>query len=260
MHDIAMPRFGKIQPSNPARVAFGLSVRQIKFLDSIIQLCENGNAEAANLLTRSMFETTLATQFVTRPSWQHRVGERFARKHNLTKRIFRPTSDQRADIYVCFLEHQRETHARKIRSQKGLVRIGDLIGKSFDANILTQLKNRVGSDWETIQRESGSYCGLSIKDMAKKCGFAAYHAAVYHLHSDNVHSVDLDSYVEINEQGDWNALWSSPAKKVDGSLHVACMVFGVHFAIVSKNLGLGGAVPMLLSSFATELAEIQPVD
>jgi uncharacterized protein DUF5677 len=171
-------------------VALALYVKASRQFRGIQLLCEAGLGTDAYALARNLFETTLAVCFVLQPRF---IPKRNGRR--LTRVKGKPLSSRfRARLYIANLAFEQERMLRHWRTTTGLRRVA---ARTTDASIRKRVIDAeavIGPDWTERLKQSHSYSGLSIKDLADSLNLRTSHATFYRSASWSTHATDAEAF------------------------------------------------------------------
>lgn len=235
---------------------------------SVIELCQRGEAEDAEILNRSLFELVLGTAFVLLPNVSvsasfavnKATGQRKRDKegnvrYRATKSKGRKTTqDFRARLVIAHSILRDEHHYQEAQATPGLKRYGRTVSAGMRP-IVAKVAKAIGSRWTYILRHKPwTYSGMSIKGTASLIGnqLAGWYVAVYGPQSGIVHGSNLYHYVRLDDSGALLIGESSEVSAVSKCLHAANGMFLVGLMLLQKHIGFGSAVETALCGFHRE--------
>ncbi len=249
-------------PSQAQIVLYGLGVRQIRFLNSVMQLGMNLQAEQATVLSRSIFETTLIVGFITKPGWCLKIKSSNYNKWFNTKRTkdiwLRPTYEERADLYAAHVVNQNKRRVSFCKDTHGLKHIGKAHEKLGNRRVEDASELRVSKVWRFVMKSSKSFCGMNTEGLAKSLGpdFRRWYAAFYGKQSEAVHSVDFDKFLDLSPNMTMTPLWHSGEMQTAAVMHTAMTMFLTFMLVIDKWHDIGIAMRTALSSHSDELLQL----
>ncbi len=151
-------------------LALGLYAKACKQLRGIIILAERGFGSEVTVLTRSLFETTLALNFIMNESVALKRGGK-----EFDPDPARPlTTDFRALLYCA---HAVFTQAKRYRQWGERPELRSRMGLRGSAEVIaaqtTAAKEAVGEKWWDALK--GGQAGLSVRDLADSLGVLSYY-------------------------------------------------------------------------------------
>jgi hypothetical protein len=230
-------------------LALGIFTKACKQFRSIMLLGEAGFGDEVTVLTRSIFETALALEFV--------IKEQVTLKRD--GKLFDPdqsrplTNDFRAMLYAAHAASTAERRLNMFNNDPTLTPyvgiVGDPTSIAADA---TAAQNEVGLVWWKQLKEG--YAGLKVKNLADSFGVVAYYAMVYGPQSEVAHAADAFGHFEVSDDQSHATLSLAPSPDGIGPrLHLATLVFLCCVASLHNRLQLGQAVESRIDDFANRL-------
>jgi hypothetical protein len=231
-------------------LALGLYTKACKqFRTTIIMVGETGFGGELTLLTRSLFETALALEFL--------MKERVVLKREGAEVDFDPsrplTTDFRAQLYgarVALMTEKRLKEWGERPELKGSMAIlGD---PGVIAAQAAAAKSAVGEAWWKALKKGPA--GLTVKDFADSLGVPAYYVMIYGDQSEVAHAGDAFRHFDVADDESHGLLDLSPSPDgIGGGLNLASLVFLGCLASVHNRLQFGQAVDSALDAFAARL-------
>jgi hypothetical protein len=249
-------------PTLSANLALILDVQALRLFRSIVQDCRRAEAFTASILTRTLFETVLAVLFllkkdvriIVEPVYQKNaphgtppIGYAAKPRSKNSKRTLRHrlSRELRATLYMAHNYFMLEgRHIKSLGRSPGMYHKARQLKKSVDPKVATEYESEVGPQWTHILRHSGSYCGLSIENLAAVLGepLTRWYDTVYHFQSCDVHALNSLQHLDIHDGTRLKALYVSPDQAVYQSLRAAVGMFFAHMQILHENLDFGADV------------------
>jgi Family of unknown function (DUF5677) len=230
-------------------LALGLYAKACKQFRSIIILAERGFRGEVTVLTRSLFETTLAMNFIMNESVAlKRDGKAFDPDPS------RPlTTDLRALLYGA---HAVFTEAKRSRQWSERPELKSSMGLRVDPKVIAAqtaaAKTAVGEKWWEALK--GGQAGLSVRNLADSLGVFSYYLMVYGDQSEVAHAGDGFMHFDLEDDGEHGSLDLSPSPvSIGGLLQLACLVFLGALTGIHNRLKFGDAVDKKLDAFAARL-------
>ncbi|OAI45808.1 hypothetical protein AYO44_12340 [Planctomycetaceae bacterium SCGC AG-212-F19] len=225
-------------------LALGLYAKACKQFRGIIILGERGFGGEVTVLTRALFETTLAINFI--------MNETVALKRD--GKAFDPepstplTTDFRALLYGA---HTAFVQAKRLKqwSERPELRWSmHLRGDQTEIAAQTaKAKCAVGEKWWDALK--GGQAGLSVRNLADSLGVFSYYLVIYGDQSEVAHAGDGFMHFELDDDGGSLDLSPSPAS-IGGLLRLAGLVFLGCLTGIHNRLNFGPEVESALNAFA----------
>jgi hypothetical protein len=230
-------------------LALGLYAKACKQFRGIIILGERGFGGEATVLTRSLFETTLALNFIMKESIALKRGGK-----DFDPDTSRPlTTDFRALLYCAYAAFME---AKRYRQWSERPELNSVMGLRGDPKVIAAqtaaAKAAVGENWWDAFKVGQA--GLKIRDLADSLGVLSYYLTIYGDQSEVAHAGDGYMHFDVEDDGAHGSLDLSPSPAgIGGLLRLACLVFlgcptGIH-----NRLKFGDAVDKTLDAFAAQL-------
>jgi len=176
-------------------VALGLYTKACKQARSILTLCEGGLGEDAHALTRALFETTLALNFILRPRVTIRRGG-----IRLPPVSGKPlTTGFRADLYLARFVVERNLMVQDLARTPGWKRTANKIDRASLASEAAKTAQSIGPEWTKRLKQSRTYSGVSLRDTAFSLGYGQAWVVLYRTGSWSTHANDIEQYVTLRE-------------------------------------------------------------
>jgi hypothetical protein len=171
-----------------ADVGLALYVKACRQFRGIQLLCEGGLGSDAWALARNLFEATLAVCFVLEPRFTPKKdGKRVPKVKG------KPLSSRfRARLYIANLAFEKERMLGQWLKTRGLRRTAKRASRLAIEERVRQAEAVIGADWTRRLKQTRSYSGLSIKDLAESLKLTTSYATFYRSASWPTHSTDAD--------------------------------------------------------------------
>jgi hypothetical protein len=264
--------------ANVIDLSMALNVQACRLYRSLVELAQRGDAYSANILSRALFETLLATGFILKPSLNiyptHEIDKGKVRMDGADKRCVvttkkteklasMPSRDKRALMYVSFSHFNSTRLANKLSKVRGLKRAGHRVTKAWTVSdpreqleFHRKLRKQLGDEWYMVIKHARYYSGMNVANLAKLLGFEHWYISVYHVQSNMVHGSDGAQHI------DFDGTTSSPkylsslseissAVSSASSLFLACLVY------MHKYIGFGSNNETALHGLNEELNSIR---
>ncbi len=252
-------------PRKTIHLAMTMNVQMLRLFRSAVEMCSRGESLSANILTRSLYETVLALDFILRnevavfigPVMHKECGSKMGKQKELdglpmfqVKPLSTKSSDtrvilsrdQRTKFYIAHDFLGRKRHTRSLASIPEMKAISDEQIAQEVPGLDELVRSNVGDKWYTILKESKSWSGLSIRDLTTVLGsvFETWHAIVYPVQSRMSHSGDalqlIGGFLD-NDDIYWKMF--STNEEVSGVLLVATALFIGGLRVVQDCIDLG---------------------
>jgi hypothetical protein len=227
-------------------LALGLYAKACKQFRGIIILGERGFGGEVTVLTRSLFETTLALNFIMNESVTlRREGKEF--DPDPTRSL---TTDFRALLYGA---HAAFMESKRYRQWSERPELSSSIGvrgdpKAIDAQTAAA-KQVVGEKWWDALK--GGQAGLSVRNLAESLGVLSYYLVIYGDQSEATHAGDGFMHFDVEDDRMHGSLDLSPSPAgIGGLLRLASLVFLSCLTGIHNRLQFGDQVDSALDAFA----------
>jgi len=201
-------------------------------------LARAGLGADAIALTRCLFETTLALAFVLRRRLRLRRGR--------DRRPLPPVpgwplnSRLRARLYLANIAFENDRVFREFQDIRGLRRFRRRAAAA--RSVVQQVRDgeaAIGPEWTRRLRDSRSFSGVSIKDLALSLRLAAAYATLYRYGSWSVHAIDLTHFITLPDPGRPPLIQLAPHEgDVASAVSVANNLLLVCVRFVNERFGL----------------------
>jgi hypothetical protein len=230
-------------------LALGFYSKACKQFRSIIMLGEAGFSSEMTVLTRSLFETALALEFLMRENVELK-----RRGKEVEIDSSRPlTTDFRAELYAARTALVAETQLKKWSERPELKGNTSILGDPGEiAAQAATARKMVGEAWWKALKKG--HAGLHVKDLAESLGVISYYLMLYRDQSEVTHAGDALRHFGVADDGSHGLLALSPSVDgVDVALRVACLIFLGCLTSVHSRLSFGDTVDSTLDAFASRL-------
>ncbi len=230
-------------------LALGLYAKACKQFRTIIMVGEAGFGSEVTVLTRALFETALALEFLLK---ELVVLRRDGAEVDID--ASRPlTTGFRAQLYGARAALMAEKRLREWGERSELSASMDILGDQATITAqATAARNSVGEAWWKALKKGPA--GLTVKDLAASLGVASYYVMVYGDQSEVAHAGDAFSHFDVADDESLGLLDLSPSPEgIGGRLHLASLVFLGCLTSVHNRLQFGQAVDSALDAFAARL-------
>lgn len=174
-------------------VSFGIFAKMCKQYRGIIALSELGLGKEASCLSRMLFESMLAIQFILR---------RKVNLRGLAPVPGKPLSSRfRCDLYIANHGFQITKNFRLMCETPGFKRIATKKEKQAAAAEVSRWEGIIGTEWTERLKKKG-YAGMSVENLAYSLHFRSLYNELYRSTSIGVHGADGPSYFSIEDRGD----------------------------------------------------------
>lgn len=225
-------------------LALGLYVKAIKQFRGIIILGERGFRSEVTILTRTLFETALAINFIMNETVAlKRDGKPF--DPDPSRRL---TTDFRALLYGAHAAYVQAKRYKQWGERPELRSSMHLRGHQSQIDAQTaQVRNAVGERWWDALK--GGQAGLSVRNLADSLGVLSYYLVIYGDQSDVAHAGDGFMHFDLDDDGTWLDLAPSSAG-IGGLLRLAGLVFLACLTGIHNRLNFGLETESALNAFA----------
>lgn len=257
-------------PAQVLNVAAMLDVQASRLFRAVIEECRRGEAYAANIISRSLFETVLALRFVLARKRLRIAVDQAKTKGGNPKvdaagnpiyyskpvnsstpkaQIRRLTQKQRADLYLAHALFQDERSAKQLATIPNMKRKVRKLSSNAQ-NLIASCENEIGSEWTSVLRNTRSYSGLNVEVLAKLMGkpFKRWYETVYGFQSRNVHAADPFRNVTIADGEKLSAAYVSSVGGVRQALVTAITLMFIAIDTIQKSVGYGAEVDFAYES------------
>jgi Family of unknown function (DUF5677) len=230
-------------------LALGLHAKACKQFRTIIMVGEAGFGGEMTVLTRSLFETALAIEFI--------MKERVVLKRDGNEIDIDPsrplTTDFRAQLYGARVALLTEKRLKDWDEYPELKEIKAILGNPADVAVQAAVaKSAVGEAWWKALKKG--LAGLTVKALADSLGVLGYYVMIYGDQSEVAHAGDGFSHFDVADDGSHGRLDLSPSPdNIGRGLRLACLIFLGCLTSVHNRLQFGPTVDSVLDAFAARL-------
>jgi len=258
-----------------------LNVQTCRLFRSIIDDCSRCESYTANILSRSLFETIVALQFILKSRVYifvepHRdkqtkahlkdpdgdlqyISKTYAHNPPAWARPSFLSRDLRANLYVSHDHFDSVRFTKECADIGGLKRVARSRKKAEDPNVPITIRNTIGDEWFSILKHKKSYSGLSVKELAIILSrpLSRWYASVYHIQSRMVHATDALQHVQGHPEGRFGPKFFSTADEVSEAMFSATALFLAGLFILQENIGFGDLNDTVIHGLMDEFKTMQ---
>jgi hypothetical protein len=248
--------------SRVVNVAVMLDIQASRLFRAAIEECRRADAYAANILTRTLFETVLALRFLlagedlriaveqakTKKGKAPKVDD--AGKPVYCSKIPTPsmpealihllTREKRADLFLAHAFFQDVRSSEKLTAFPGIEENVRKLQAGAAASIASYEKE-IGVEWSSILHNSHEFSGMNVETLAKLMGkpFEQWYDAIYHLQSINVHAGGSIRNIHIKDDQKLQAAFVSSVSEVRQVLPTSITMFFIAIDTIHEAVGYG---------------------
>jgi hypothetical protein len=203
-------------------MTLGLHVRIVRKYGQVLHLAELGQADGAEVLCRTMYESLLAQAFICRP----RIRLRRTDKSVLNLHGKKLTKEFRALLYYAHDAIQNEKSLEHKEKLRGFKRIAKDIRKVANQP-LSEIKTVLGPAWSKALR-ANTCAGVHVSDLAFSLGHQIYvwYRTLYGEHSSHVHTGDHRRFATRDAKGPY-VRWQDDNDDVARALLYSTAILGL---------------------------------
>jgi hypothetical protein len=251
-------------------VAAMLDIQASRLFRSAIEECERCQAYAANIITRSLFETVLAMRFVLvrkrllvavdrvktkggspkvdaagNPVYYSKLADSSTPK-SLIRYLSRK---KRANLFLANACFQDVRSSQKLTSLPHMKRKVRKLEPVVDA-LIAAYEKALGAEWSSILHSSHTYSGLNVETLSKLMGkpFERWYQVIYHFQSINVHAGDPLRHLVTSEDEKLHAVYLSLDGEIRQALTPAITMFFIAIDTLQRAIGYGPDVDLAYAS------------
>lgn len=220
-----------------AWICLGIAVKACRQYRGIVALAEIALGDVAENIGRMMAETILTAEFLMRPAL-------------VLKRDGKPvpevpgyplTTAFRTKLY---LTHDAASSFKTIREMAKFGYIEPLEAEFVIAlaeERAKELANEIGPEWAKRLKDSRTFSGVSVLDLAESIDMLFLYNVFYRPSSSGVHAADANQYIEPEERPDGGITFHalSSGKGIAKSLSFASLVLLKVLNVVNQRFGFG---------------------
>jgi hypothetical protein len=188
------PTVDSSSSSTAYRIGHSLCVRACKLLRASLELAQIGSDTELAILSRSLFETFVAANFVLRPVLTLRP---------MGKTTSALNCNDRALIYYGFQVVSRLRTFEQAQQHSWANQQVRAIDTSKAKAEIAEVATTIGSDWvQQFQKHPKTYSGLNLRELTEAIGAPCdgWYATMYGLQSKSIHATDADAHVSYSTE------------------------------------------------------------
>jgi hypothetical protein len=223
-------------------LSMGLYAKGCKQLRSIIHLCMIGLTDEAEVISRSLFETILALEFLVRS----RVTLKESGNKVSVPKGKPLTTPFRTQLYLAHVAFEDERRLKEFKKTRGLKRYAKYLGSPGSiTKAADTARNAIGPEWTSRVAGAKKYGGVTVRSLAESFGVLSFYLAVYSKQSGAAHGADALAHFNVRKAGEpFTLKLLSDLDGVGGVLVRSASIFLASIETVNKRLGLGGDEPI----------------
>jgi hypothetical protein len=224
-------------------LALGLYAKACKQFRCIIILGERGFGGEVTVLTRALFETTLAAYFI-----MHETVALLRDGKAFDPDPARPlTTDFRALLYLAHAAFVADKRYKQWREHPELLSSIHLRGdQQTFAGQTMDARRAVGEKWRAFKC---GQAGLSVRNLADSLGVLSYYLVIYGEQSEVAHAGDGFMHLDLDDDG--GRMYLAPsAADIGDLLQLAGLVFLGCLTSIHHRLKFGPEAASALNAFA----------
>jgi hypothetical protein len=217
-------------------MCLGIVAKACRQYRGIVALAEIALGDVAENNGRMLAETMLAAQFLMRPTIVLQRGK----KALLEVAGYPLTTAFRTKLYMA------HDAASTLKTLREMAKHGE--ADAEDANRVSELAEQqakeatdeIGTEWTKRQKDSGTYSGINVLELAESIDMPFLYHAFYRPASAGVHGTDARKSVEPTERPDGGITFSacSSVKGVAEALIFSSLVMLEVLNVANQRLGL----------------------
>lgn len=249
LHSISFPRDAVV-------TVMGLFTKAHVTFHSIIVLCGQRLDRPATALSRSLFETLLNLAFLVRKrvSLNHFNDSKANPKTPvpLYGKTLKP--EFRLALFNAWCLLRDDKTVDNWRRTKGLKRQGHHTRKRLTPLDKSYI-DTIGPDWKKAIKNKNTCVGLNIANFAASLGLVLqrWYRSVYAADSAFVHQSDIQTFLDITEEGNFTPRIYTSAGQVSGVLHRSAMLYLGCIVEMNKRFRFGDEAVQSISEFDQHL-------
>lgn len=254
-------------PPRSLNLAMALDVQACRQARSIVEECARCEAFGGEAIARALFETVLASSFITQPKvhivcklnrkktgWIAKVPDTSDRKSKANAL----SHQMRADMYLASFLFQQWAHANKCRAVAGAKRVGRLLSAMIDPKDISNAINSIGPGWTAVIREKGCYSGLNVAELSRLLhrDLFRWYVKMYGPQSSILHGAMAVIHVRESRDGGLGPVYLSDESEVKRILMMVALLFRVFMSEMHRNIGFGGLTEVGVAAFDDEFESV----
>lgn len=243
--DVAKPR------ERAKAVAVGLWTKLCKQYRAVLVLCELGLTDDAEVIARSLFESSLQTAFVVKKNVKLRRGWKSAPKPPRGGY----SMEFRAELYLARTVLDDRKRVNVWKQMPGRHRMARRVEREVD-EMMNWTEAHVGRVWMKWLTDKDSRNAFQVETMAENLGLARWYAFVYRPQSSIAHAADAARHMDSgNEPMTVNVRLAPDVAGAAGPLRLANGLIGSAMAVVDTrfNLDLGEVIREMAKESQSDL-------
>ena len=219
--------------------ALSLLLRACRRYRQVIALSELGQADGADVIGRSMFESFLTIAFVCREQVQLSRRNSSKPANQFGKEL---TREFRAKLYYTHSNLKKERFFENLRTVANAKHVAEEKLNERPGFVDSAIED-IGPEWSRAIKKENTCAGLSIQDLSHSLGVYDLYRTIYAQQSFRVHSADAGDYLKIADGNSQpSAHYQSDVAEIKAALwcattmvHLAAQEFGVLLDMKSKS-------------------------
>lgn len=250
-------------------VAGLLDIQALRQFRSIVEESRRCEGLNANIIARSMFETVMAQRFilakrlciVVEPKLDNagnpvrdsrgatRYRARIPSKNARPKKTDWLSRELRANLYWTHRAFQDLRALDRLSTGKRMKKKTQTLKDGVGKQIADECANDIGPEWTSILKESDTYSGLSIADLAKVLfkGFGRWQQTIYFFQCQDAHATNARQHLAITE-GRAKAVFHSTDRMISQVLWPTLSLALINIKLMQNNVYFGPDVDIALES------------
>jgi hypothetical protein len=236
-------------------VSMTLMIQACRLFRSVLEECVRSEGIGSVIMTRSIFETAVALEFVLAPEVRikaqrvPKTGKQKPDKFGNPKFVAVPggnrlkplTREFRATLYMASTTLQDQAIALEAMQTKGLKRFGKMYADKIDPDEIQLIEKTIGEKWCSILRGKKSYSGLSVEGTARILNKTAalWYETGYALQCRASHAGEAHKTVAVSECGSIQGQLYSDEGDIGFALYAATGFFLAILGLMEEHIGFG---------------------
>lgn len=245
-------------------VAMTLGNQAVRLFRSVIEECRRAEGMCGLILSRTLYETSVALDFVMAPTIHIRPVKGRNDKSGkpkyhveVVKRGGKSLSREfRATLYMVSTALQEERQIQELSSVTGLRRFARSQQKKVNPKVIAAIERTLGPEWTSILREKSGYSGLSIAQTARLTGRTGevWYKVGYAVQCRASHAAEAWKYITVPDGQTVNATPFSDDSDIRTALYAATGFFLKTLLTLQTQIGFG--IKNVLSGFDEEATKL----